>query len=156
MTKRSGLIITGLAFALAAALVFGGFVPALAQDGDDSPDPAFPCPMWRFYDGDKLPEEWDAMPRRFGPGMMRGQNLDDQREEWAEWYASMPDTLPEGWDTAPRPGMMMWYYRNGELPDEWAEWMESHPMWDEDGSFGGRWGDRGRGMRGRGMMGGRW
>ena len=197
MTKRSGLMVMGLAVALAAALVFGGLVPALAQDGDDdTPDSWFPCPMWgdvddlpddmpygpgmmwNYYNGEDLPEGWDELPRGMGPGMMWGLDPDAMPEEWADWYENMPETLPDGWQELPHGPGMMWNYYNGEdlpegydelpfgpgmmwgldageMPEEWAEWVENCPMWNSDSSFNGMWG--GRGMMGghRGMMGGR-
>ncbi len=201
MTNRYGLMIGTLVIALVAALAVGGFVPALAQDGeDDLPGDRFPCPMWgldpddlpddvpygrgmmwHYYSGDELPEDWDAMPRGFGPGMLWGVDPDDLPEEWAEWFANMPETLPEDWEALP-PGFgpgggMMWYFYSGEelpegyedlpfgpgmmwrfdseeMPEEWAEWLENCPMWDEDGPAAGFWGRPG-GMHGRDMHGGR-
>lgn len=173
MTKQNGWMIAGLALALIAALLFGGYIPALAQDGGDEGDgetPPFtpPCLSEDF--------EWsEDMPH--GPGMMwfyYGEDLpEDFTAEDCPMWQLYEGELPEGWsDDMPHGPGMMWYYYNGEeLPEDWADFDGGCPMWGEGEAYGPgmMWqyyngddlpegygpGMMGRGGRGRGMMGGR-
>lgn len=184
MTKKNGLLLTALAIALGVSLLFGGFIPALAQDGEDdgTPETWFEnCPMWG--DIDNLPEDWaETMPQ--GHHMMwyyvNGEDLpDDWAEQWGQMWQdgefACPlwgdiENLPEDWpEGMPYGRGMMWAYANGEdLPEDWAEhWEAMHgdatvdgtfspcPMWNAaSGDSDVTWGPGM--MGGRGHRGGMW
>ncbi len=156
MTKKNGLLLTALAIALGASLLLGGFIPALAQDGEDdgTPETWFEnCPMWGNIDN--LPENWaETMPQ--GRHMMwyyvNGEELPDNWAEqwgqvWQDGEFACPlwgdvENLPEDWPQGmPFGGGMMWAYANGEdLPEGWADtwaehWQSMHGDAAADGTF---------------------
>ena len=149
MTKQNGMVLVALVVALGAALLFGGYFPALAQDGEDAPgDTLPPCPLWG--DPENLPEDWsEDMP--YGPGMMwyyyNGGELPDGTVPCPLW--GDPENLPEGWpeDMPYGPGMMWQYHNDGEF----LEGVAPCPMWDSSATWG-RGMRPGRGFRGHGMM----